>query len=348
MKISNFNAMYFMGLLAITGFAVAVILLPFMIPILLAGVLASLFYGMYEWFWKKAYLGRAWGSFVSCIAIFLIIVIPFVAIVGLVTREVYSMIDYFSSHPELLSSSVEYIQSFSDGLFLSDVESVGSIFKQGGTLFVNLLQSTYSNVTHFFFSLFVMFFSLFYFFIDGKRMVRVIMDLSPLREDQEKELVRQFISISRATLKGTIIIGVVQGTLGGILFTLTGVPSPVTWGVVMIISALIPAVGSGLVWIPVGLTMLFSGHIVQGIIILICGAGIISTIDNVLRPKLVGRDSQMHPLLVFFGTLGGILLFGIFGFIIGPIIMSLFLALLRIYEKEFYYQLKEYNGNSQQ
>ncbi|QQS61648.1 MAG: AI-2E family transporter [Candidatus Moraniibacteriota bacterium] len=323
------------------------IFLPFMIPIIIAGVLASIFFRVYEWFWKKAHLGRIWGSLVSCLAVFLIIVIPFVLIVTLVTKEAYSMMNYFSENPELLSGGVEYFQSISNNLPIIDQQNITSIVKQGGALFVSVLQKTYSGLSHFFFSLFVMFFSLFYFFIDGKKMVRVIMNLSPLREDQEKELVKQFVSISKATLKGTIIIGFIQGILGAILFSLTGVPSPVTWGVVMMVSALIPAVGSGLVWIPVGVSMLLSGNILEGVIILSCGAGIISTIDNILRPRLVGRDSQMHPLLVFFATLGGIILFGIFGFIIGPIVVSLFLALIRIYEREFSFQLKEYNGNSQ-
>jgi predicted PurR-regulated permease PerM len=164
-----------------------------------------------------------------------------------------------------------------------------------------------------------------------------------LKDDQERVLLKEFVSISRATLKGTVIIGIIQGVLGGLLFWAVGVPSPITWGVVMIILSIIPVVGSGIIWAPVGIYMLLTGDIWQGVVILGFGFGVISTIDNILRPKLVGQDSQMHPLFVLLATLGGIIVFGIIGFIIGPIIVALFLALLRIYEMEFAEQLEEVN-----
>ncbi len=173
------------------------------------------------------------------------------------------------------------------------------------------------------------------------------MDISPLRTQQEKILIKEFISISKATLKGTVVIGAIQGVLGGLLFVFTGVPSPITWGVVMVVLSIIPVVGSWLVWIPVGVGMILSGSFVQGVVILLFGALIISSIDNILRPKLVGRDSQMHPLFVLFATLGGIISFGVIGFIIGPIIVALFLALLRMYEQEFAQQLKSYNKDQE-
>jgi predicted PurR-regulated permease PerM len=145
-------------------------------------------------------------------------------------------------------------------------------------------------------------------------------------------------------LKGTIIIGVIQGSLGGIMFWIAGVPSFVIWGVIMVILSIIPAIGSGLVWAPAGIILLFTGNIWEGIFVLLFGGIFISLVDNILRPKLVGNDTEMHPLLVFFATLGGLISFGIIGFIIGPVIMALFLALWEIYGKEFKRQLNKFNA----
>jgi predicted PurR-regulated permease PerM len=169
--------------------------------------------------------------------------------------------------------------------------------------------------------------------------------LSPLRDEHEQLLIQSFISISRATIKGTLIVGVVQGMLGGLAFLVLGVPSPIFWGTVMTVLSIIPLIGPGIVWFPAGVILILSGDVFGGTALLIFGFIVISFIDNILRPKLVGRDTEMHPLLVFFAIIGGIVLFGVFGFLIGPVIMSLFLALSKIYASEYSAEIKEYNDN---
>jgi predicted PurR-regulated permease PerM len=161
------------------------------------------------------------------------------------------------------------------------------------------------------------------------------MRVAPLRESHEKILIGKFVSISRATIKGTLVLGFIQGILGGTAFSIAGVPSAITWGVVMMFFSLIPLFGSGIVWVPAGLILLSLGHVWQGFFVLAVGFGVISVIDNLLRPRLVGKDTQMHPLAVFGSTVGGISLFGFFGFIVGPVIMALFLSLWEIYSLEF-------------
>jgi len=344
MHIANFNVLYFMALLLLAGAAVAVLFVPFATAALIAAVLAALLHPMHRWLAEKVRLGRVWASFVSCLIVFFLIVIPVITVAALTINEARGAIAYLAEHPEITESGITYVREISAQLPFLDEGSLASAIRSGGSVAIDLLQKTYAGVSQFFFWLFIFFFSLFYFFIDGERIVKKFMRLSPLKDDQERELMREFVSISRATLKGTVVIGIIQGTLGGLLFAALGVPSPVTWGVVMILLSIIPVLGSGLVWTPVGVAMLFSGQVWQGAVILGFGFGVISTIDNILRPKLVERDSQMHPLLVLFATLGGIFLFGIIGFIIGPIIVAMFLALLRIYEREFAPQLREYNG----
>jgi len=157
------------------------------------------------------------------------------------------------------------------------------------------------------------------------------MHLSPLGDTYEEMLYEKFTSATRATLKSTLIVGGIQGTLGGILFWIAGIEGAFVWGTIMVVLAIIPALGPPLILIPAGIIVLILGNLSSGILLLV-GALVISFVDNLLRPPLIGKDIQMHPLVVLFATLGGILLFGISGFVIGPIIAALYTSIMSIYE----------------
>jgi len=195
----------------------------------------------------------------------------------------------------------------------------------------------------FLFMTFVMFFSLYYFFKDSDKLLKKFMALSPLKDSQEKLLVTKFVTISRATLKGTLVIAIIQGVLMGILFASTGVSSATLWALITVILSLVPLLGTILVWAPVGAFMLLTGSIWQGVVIIVFGGIVVSNVDNLLRPKLVGGEASLHPLLVFLSTLGGIAFFGIVGFLLGPVIIVLLLTLLDIYQIEFKKNLKVFN-----
>jgi predicted PurR-regulated permease PerM len=155
-----------------------------------------------------------------------------------------------------------------------------------------------------------------------------------LKDEYEDLIAKKFISMAKATIKGTIIIGVIQGTMGGITFAICGVGSSVFWGTVMVILSIIPGIGAALIWAPALMIKMLTGHTGQGIGILIGGI-VISMSDNFLRPLLIGKDTQMHSLLILFSTLGGIALFGIIGFILGPILAAVFLTVTEIYASEY-------------
>jgi predicted PurR-regulated permease PerM len=155
----------------------------------------------------------------------------------------------------------------------------------------------------------------------------------PLGMERDKLLFERFVVTARSTLKVTLIIGGIQGMLGGVVFLITGVEGAMIWGLLMIVMAIIPVVGCTIIWGPVGIAMLLIGHIWEGILILAFGTLVISTVDNLLRPILIGKDVEMHPLLIFLSTLGGIALFGFTGFVIGPIITSLLLSIWQMYEE---------------
>lgn len=351
MEFRSFNVYFFFLLFFAVGAVVFFIFQPFLTAIIAAAILTALFKGPYHYFERFTRGHRGWSSFLTCLLVIVIIVTPIFFVLSLAISEanaLYHTLGEESALERIVDQTVEtahtipYLSIFFDADTMNQDRILDDI-KQFSQNALGLIQAAYQGITHFVFWVFVMFFTLFYFLIDGKKTLRFLMQLSPLRDEHDALLIKKFISISRATLKGTIVVGVIQGLLGGFTFWIAGIPSPAIWGLVMVLFSIIPMVGSAIVWVPAGIVMLLLGHIWQGIFILSVGAGIISVIDNVLRPKLVGKDTQMHPLMIFFATLGGISLFGLPGFIIGPIIVSLFMALGEIYGIEFKEQLKEYN-----
>ncbi len=325
---------------------------PFLVPLLVAAILAHLFGFLYQWFLSRTGERKGISSALTCLVIALIILVPIVFISTLVVNEVESVIEHFSGNGEGVKGTIEntiksiaslpVLKSLGIERFI-DREVITSVVRSVSQNTLTIVQSTYRSVAHFIFVIFIMFFSLFYLLIDGSRLLAKIMQLSPLRDEYENKLVERFNSISRATIKGSLLVALMQGFIGGMLFWMTGVPSPVLLGIIMTVSSVVPSVGAGLVWLPAGIIMIAAGNTVGGIVILIIGGLVISTVDNIVRQKLVGRDTEMHPLIVLFATLGGITLFGISGFIVGPIILSLFLALWEIYSLEFKRQLAGFN-----
>ncbi len=176
---------------------------------------------------------------------------------------------------------------------------------------------------------------LFFFLKDGVAIARYFQRIIPLGDERERLLFKRFTSTTRAVLKGTLIVSIAQGLIGTIIFLIAGVQSAVLWGVLMAFCAMIPAVGPFLVWLPIGLFLLVTGSVWQGALVLIAGAFIIGSVDNILRPILVGRDIEMPDALVLLSILGGIATFGVAGVIIGPVIGALFLSIWDLFGKDF-------------
>jgi predicted PurR-regulated permease PerM len=185
----------------------------------------------------------------------------------------------------------------------------------------------------------ITFFTLFYFFRDGPALLKRLKELSPLSTRYEDELIHRFLSVSRATFRGILLVAIIKGVLGGLTFRAFGIEAAVLWGVVMMFLSILPMVGIWVVMCPAALIMFLNGDLWQGVLML--GAAlVVGSVDNILEPVLIGRQSGMHDLLVFFSMLGGLVVFGVTGFIVGPVIAALFLALLDIYGIEFSKQLQ--------
>lgn len=351
MQVRQLNVYFFFLLLIGAAIVVFFIFQPFLTAIVAAAILSILFKPMYRLLTRILGGSEIAGSFAACVAVALLIVTPIVFTLSLAVAEannLYHTLGEARTLDELVGSSARHLSEqpytryiFPAGTFNPD--RITADIKRLSENALGVLQAAYQSVTHFAFWVFVMFFTLFYLFIDGERAFAYLQRLSPLKNEHEKLLAQKFVSISRATLKGTLVVGTTQGLLGGLAFWIAGVPSPAIWGLMMVLLAMIPLVGSALVWVPAGIILLLMGDLWQGVFVLAFGFGVISVIDNILRPRLVGKDTQMHPLMIFFAILGGISLFGLPGFVIGPILVSLFLALWEIYAIEFKTQLETYN-----
>jgi len=353
MQLKNYNVYFFFGILILVSVATFFIFKPFLVALLLAAMLAVLFQKPYEYLLSKTGNRKGLSSLITSMLILLLIIIPVTIISVLVGNEVISsyqsIADSGDFYQNQINPLIEKIQTnpFYEIFGLQQVlgkEAFAQYSGQFGKLVLAFLQTAYLNAAHIILMIFVMFFSLYYFFIDGKDVVKKVKYISPLRDSHENMLVEKFISISRATIKGNLVVAIIQGTLGATLFAAVGIQSAIIWGVAMMFLSLLPMMGTSLVWFPAGIIMLMMGNIWQGIVILVLGFTIISTIDNVLSPELIGKDTQLHPLLLFFAILGGLPLFGFAGFIVGPVIVALFVSMWEIYGVEFKSQLKKYNS----
>jgi len=196
----------------------------------------------------------------------------------------------------------------------------------------------------FLFMLFIMLYSMYFFLRDGSSILNRILYYMPLESSDELRMVEKFVSVSRATLKGSLVIGVVQGALAGGAFAVIGIEGAAFWGTVMAVLSIIPGVGTALVWVPAALWLFAVGRTGAAVALTGWCLGVVGTADNLLRPALVGRDTQMSDLLIMLSTLGGLLLFGPAGLLIGPIIAALFVTVWELYAEAFVDYLPEIGG----
>jgi predicted PurR-regulated permease PerM len=215
------------------------------------------------------------------------------------------------------------------------LKGVGGVVKEAGTFMAGSVSKMTAGTAAFFLNMFVMLYAMFFFLMGGRGMLNKILYYSPLPQKDEELMLERFSSITRATIKGTMIIAVIQGTLGGIGFWAAGISGAAFWGTIMMVMSIIPGVGTAVVWVPAVIILFVKGDTMTAILLTAWCAGVVGTIDNVLRPRLVGQDAKMPDLLILLSTLGGIFMFGATGFIIGPIVAGLFLTAWSIYGVTF-------------
>ena len=334
-----FPKIIFFLLLAIITFFFGYILKPFFFAIFWAVLLTAIFAPLYRLLERKI-KNPSLCAGLTLSTVLLTLILP----VGLIlTLLVGESIDLYASLNSKSSSWIHSVTTVLNALsghpllaqfnldqqFITD-KSVELIKAASEFLFKNLSAFT-QNTLLFFVKFAVMLYCLFYFLRDGKELLHTVSHYLPVGERHLNRFISEFLTTAKATLKFTFVIGGIQGLLGGLIFYITGIERALVWGVLMFGLSIVPAAGSAIIWVPAGVLMLFFGHIWQGVVILVFGAVVISSIDNLLRPILLGKDIQMHSLLIFLSTLGGIAVFGFSGFVLGPVIASFFLAVWKLF-----------------
>ena len=328
----------------------------FLVPVILAAVNVGLFSPFYSWLLQRMRGRRSLSAFVCCATLSLGLLLPAFVVANLGSREAVRLAKSTGPpSPEFLERKIEEKLQSHTQIQTLHLENgplsriVGQLAKRGSELLSKAVgvvsRGTFELIT----TLCLTFFTMFYFFRDGPQLLAKLKYLSPLAEDYQDELGRRFLSVSRATVKGTLLIALLKGTMGGLAFWAFGIPAPVLWGLVMVLLSILPIVGAWVVMYPAALILFLSGHVGQGIALFLIAVLLVGLADNLLQPIIIGRDSGLPELMVFFSTLGGIGLFGVMGFIVGPVIAALFLTVLEIYGKEFNKQLTlaHHHGNEE-
>ena len=320
---------------------------PFLKPLLLGAMLAGLSRPLYHWI-KRLLGGRAsLAAIITLLILFILVVGPISAFIGVVVNQAVNVSNQaipwlqqhfasgstFNAHDWLVQrfpSLADYVPSQPQIL-----ENLGKVAQSAGGFLVAGASRMTAGTAAFLLDLFVMLYAMFFFLRDGRRILEKIFYYTPLSHEDEERVLERLTSVTRATIKGTLVIGVIQGALAAFGFWVAGIDGVAFWGTIMAILSIVPGIGSALVWIPAVIYLFATGQTLAATLLLAWCAAVVGSIDNLLRPALVGKDAKMPDLLILVGTLGGLFLFGPIGFIVGPVVCGLFLTVWEIYGTTF-------------
>jgi predicted PurR-regulated permease PerM len=323
--------------------AFGIVLWPFYGAILWATILAILFEPLNRHVARRMPRWPSLAALTTVVVILVVVILPVALIANLAVREgitVYQGLQSGEIRFDVDLSGIRdllptWLTSLPDRLGLQNVGALrdrlgAALMESGGFLAgkaLNIGQRTISFVV----SLFVMLYLLFFLLREGRALTTTIVEAVPLRAGQLRAVAEKFTVAIHSILKGTLVVALVQGTLGGLIFLILGLHAPVLWGAVMAVFSLLPILGTGLVWVPAAVYLLLTGAIWQGIVLLAYGVTVISLVDNILRPMLIGQETKIPDYVVLISTLGGLVVFGANGFVLGPVIAALFMALWSVF-----------------
>jgi len=337
-----FFLILFLGSVFLLGW----LLWPFISVIIMAIVVTGIFRPLYRFICSK--VRRSVASLITCAVIFLVLFFPIVIFVGILSGEAYAL--YQMGRDAVISDQVKSLLQASHLLdkinpFLAHVNielsgtelnrALSELGKQVGLFLYQQASTIASNVLSFLAYFFFMLMIIYFLLMDGRQLVSFLIDLSPLPTEQEEILISKFKDMTGAILVGNGLAGMIQGVLGGFLFYLFGLKSPFMWGVIMALLAFLPIVGIGVVFVPAVVYLILKGRIAAGIVFVVFYIVVTGGIEYLVKPKLVGRQVQMHTLMVFLSIMGGLKLFGILGIIYGPLIVTAFLTFADIYRVSY-------------
>lgn len=333
----------FLLLVIAVTLAFAWILWPFYGAVLWGTILAILFAPLDRRLRGIMGQRRTLTALATVVIVLLIVILPLILIGGLLLQEAVGVYEKFKSgelnfgryFQQVLDALPAWITTLLDRFGLTNLgamqDKLSSNLMQGSQFVATKALDIGQNTFDLAINLCIVLYLLFFFVRDGDDLARRIRTAVPLHPHQQRELFDMFATVTRATVKGNVVTAIVQGMLGGLIFWILNVHAPVLWAVVMALFSLLPAIGTALIWLPVAIYFLVTGALWQGIVLIAFGVLVIGLVDNLLRPILVGKDTKMPDYVVLISTLGGMAIFGLNGFVIGPLIAAMFMAVWEIF-----------------
>ncbi|HET8563641.1 MAG TPA: AI-2E family transporter [Candidatus Binatia bacterium] len=332
----------FLVLIVAVSLAFAWILWPFYGAVFWGTVLAILFARLYRRLLRSMKQRRTLAALATVMIVVMMVILPLTLISALLLQEGFSVYERVQSgelnigryFQQVFDALPSWVTDLLDRFGLTNLglmrERLSTGLMKGSQFLATQAINIGQNMFDFIVNSFIVLYLLFFLLRDGEDLAKRIRDAIPLHAEQQRDLFNRFTTVIRATVKGNVVVAIVQGALGGLIFWFLGVHAPVLWAVLMALLSLLPAVGSALVWLPVAIYFLVTGAIWQGVVLIAFGVLVIGLVDNILRPILVGKDTKMPDYVVLISTLGGIAIFGLNGFVIGPVIAAMFMAVWAI------------------
>ncbi len=315
---------------------------PFIVPLLVSAVITYIFFPVVRWV-QKLVRNRTLASVIVALIILLLITIPIVMIVNTVSREAYGIYlnsrTFIAQGDVLGSCDLALCTTLKDWLGDSNVR----LYLERGTqaAITYLLENAsefIKSIPRRVVEVFITFFAVFYLLRDGDRIAAAMQQLIVTTYGKKQHIITRFNEVMYAVVYGALLIAFIQGFLGAVGFAIFGISSPITWGIAMFFLALIPYVGTGIIWVPAALILVISGVTGgqpalawKGVGLLLYGFLLIGSIDNILKPRIIGGRARVHPVLVLVGTLGGLAFMGIAGIVVGPVILAMMVTFIELY-----------------
>lgn len=333
----------FLILLVIVSLAFGWLLLPYYGSIFWSAVLAVSFMPLHRRLLIHLKGRPNLAALLGVLLCLVLVILPVTLLAGSLLQEgsnLYNRIEsgelnlgaYFaqilSALPPSVHSALEQF-GLADTFSIKEKVSAGAL--QGSKFIASQAVNIGQNTFQFLISLGIMLYLLFFLLRDGPKLARTIFNVIPLSSEHKLLLVDKFVTVVRATLKGNIVVAATQGALGGFIFWILGIEGALLWGTIMALLSLLPAVGAAIIWLPVAIYFLVTGEVWVGVTLIAYGILVIGLVDNVLRPLLVGKDTKMPDYVVLISTIGGIAVFGLNGFVIGPLLAALFIAVWALF-----------------
>lgn len=307
----------------------------FFAPILVAGILAVLFYPVYERILKRFHF--EWlAALLTILIITAIMLLPLLFLGTQVVHELQSFRAATFGDNSLIEGITNKINHYISLVPANYIENIRNLILSGVQFIQNNVASIFSSIAGFVFKFLLMFISLFYFLKDGSRFLRLLVKLSPLPDTEDNNIISRLKVSVNSVIKGSLLVGLIQGVIAFLGYTIFGLPNPALLGSLTALAALVPGIGTSLILIPVIIFMFLTGPLLNAIGMLAWGALAVGLVDNFLGPILIGRGARIHPLFILFSVLGGLAVFGPVGFLAGPLIVSLLFSLFDIYELRVY------------